>query len=120
MLSIVESSSDLKLHNCHAFQPPRWSFRDEFDLDLASFKENATFRFILQNTPDPEFLVCYCQTHFKFGGAERVNMESWPSLKSCPEIIPGIAVKHGKEKNLGRSIRYSSFVLPLWKQRLTG
>ena len=94
--------------------------RDEFDLDLASFKENATFRFILQNTPDPEFLVCYCQTHFKFGGAERVNMESWPSLKSCPEIIPGIAVKHGKEKNLGRSIRYSSFVLPLWKQRLTG
>ena len=79
--------------------------QEQFGLNLAEFKENATYRFVLQNTPDPEFLVCYCQTHFKFGGAERVNMESWPSIKSCPEIMPGIAVKHSKEKNLGRPIR---------------
>ena len=77
----------------------------EHNFGLNEFKEAATYRFVLQHSKEAEFCILYCQTHFLGGGEERVNMESWPNLRSCPEIIPCIAVKHVREPQLGRPIR---------------
>ena len=82
--------------------------RADHGIELEDFKEAAQIRFVLQNSREVEFATLYCQCHFMFGGEERVNMEAWPNVRSCPELMPCIAIKHSSESQLGRPIRYFS------------